>query len=158
MTQSTFHVNRNVDPFNAKKVFGQAWLCAGALVLSIWIGFDPAAAAGALPIDDATRCSVMNQVMDAEDDDGIAQIAMFIGHIWSDVDNAYFTRGGGPIISKLSLKGYQSMLAATSVHCREYVDITIKHSALFVYEGIQGVQEDLGILRRVPHIYPGWDK
>ena len=76
--------------------------------------------------------------------DRIRPFTDYILNTMDDMDSKHTEAGEAGIVAQLSDQGLVGMAAATSVHCREYLKMTVYNSAAFVYRGIRDMELQLG--------------
>ena len=95
-------------------------------------------------VTDRTSCAVMISAFDSEQPERIRPLSLYVLDAMDGMDDSHTEQGEPGIMAQLDDSGRAEMVAATSVHCRNYPKMTIHNSAAFVYRGIRELEIGFG--------------
>lgn len=115
-------------------------------VIGIAFGTIPGGAAVAQSLSRSTPCRTISSAVDTNDAQKVLPILKYAIKAFDELDIKNIKLGNVPIMPPMTSDGKSGLVAMVSVHCRANPAETFGSSIDFVYDGVRGMQEDVGLI------------
>lgn len=90
-----------------------------------------------------TRCVDAIKMFDPPST-GLIEVVNYIKNVMETLDSKHTENGEPGIIAQLSDEGFKTLVATTTVWCRDHPRQTVYNSAAFVYTGAREMELEMG--------------